>query len=83
MVVQFPLVHRFDERSQALSEMGAELIVADLTNDADVVRALRGCKRMYFDMSISPTSYSHRENEKRVGKISSCELFVIILTIWN
>ncbi len=48
------LVHRFDERSQELSEMGAELVVADLTNGADVVRALRGCKRMYFGMSISP-----------------------------
>src|SRR5215472_4864010 len=48
------LVHRLDERSQALSEMGAELVVADLTNGADVVRALRGCKRMYFGMSISP-----------------------------
>ncbi|HYX50009.1 MAG TPA: NAD(P)H-binding protein, partial [Ktedonobacteraceae bacterium] len=48
------LVHRLDERSQALSEMGAELVVADLTNGADVVRALHGCKRMYFGMSISP-----------------------------
>jgi NAD(P)H dehydrogenase (quinone) len=48
------LVHRLDERSQALSEMGAELVVADLTNGADVVRALRGCKLMYFCMSISP-----------------------------
>ena len=48
------LVHRLDKRSQALSEMGAELVVADLTNGADVVRALRGCKRMYFGMSISP-----------------------------
>ena len=47
------LVHRLDERSQVLSEMGAELVVADLTNGADVVRALRGCKRMYFGMSIS------------------------------
>jgi NAD(P)H dehydrogenase (quinone) len=47
------LVHRLDERSQVLSEMGAEL-AADLTNGADVVRALRGCKRMYFGMSISP-----------------------------
>ena len=33
--------------------MGAELVVADLTNGADVVRALRGCKRMYLGMSIS------------------------------
>jgi len=48
------LVRRLDERSQALSEMGAELVLADLTNGADVVRALRGCKRMYFGMSISP-----------------------------
>jgi NAD(P)H dehydrogenase (quinone) len=49
------LVHRLDERSQALSEMGAELVVADLTNGADVARALTGCKRMYFGMSISPS----------------------------
>ena len=35
--------------------MGAELVVADLTNGADVVRALAGCKRMYFGMSISPS----------------------------
>ena len=34
--------------------MGAELVIADLTNGADVVRALRGCKRMFFGMSISP-----------------------------
>jgi NAD(P)H dehydrogenase (quinone) len=46
-------VHRLDERSQALSNMGAEIVAADLTNGADVVRALRGCKRMYFGMSIS------------------------------
>ena len=48
------LVHRLDERSQVLREMGAELVVADLTNGADVVRALHGCKRMYFGMSVSP-----------------------------
>ena len=54
------LVHRLDERSQVLSEMGAELVVADLTNGADVVRALRGCKRMYFGMSISPLIFKLR-----------------------
>jgi len=47
------LVHKLDKRSQVLSKMGAELVIADLTNGADVVRALRGCKRMYFGMSIS------------------------------
>jgi uncharacterized protein YbjT (DUF2867 family) len=35
--------------------MGADLVVADLTNGTDVVRALSGCKRMYFGMSISPS----------------------------
>jgi NAD(P)H dehydrogenase (quinone) len=48
------LVHRLDERSQALRDMGAELVVADLTNGADVARALCSCKRMYFGMSVSP-----------------------------
>jgi NAD(P)H dehydrogenase (quinone) len=48
------LVRRLDERSQSLSEMGAKLVVADLTNDADVVTALRGCKRTYFGVGISP-----------------------------
>ena len=38
------LVLRLDERAQALrEETGAEIVVVDLTNGADVVRALRGC----------------------------------------
>ena len=49
------LVLRLDERSQALrEETGAEFVVADLTNGTDLVRALRGCKRMYFGMIVSP-----------------------------
>ena len=48
------LVLHLEERSQALSKTGVEVVVADLTNGADIVRALRGCKRMYFGMSVSP-----------------------------
>jgi uncharacterized protein YbjT (DUF2867 family) len=48
------LVHRLDERSEALSSLGAEIFVGDLTQGADVVRALQGCRRMYFGMSVSP-----------------------------
>lgn len=48
------LVHRLDERSQSLSDIGAEVVVADLTSGKDVVWALSGCKRMYFGMSVSP-----------------------------
>ena len=63
------LVHHLDERSEVLSEMGAEIVIADLTNGADVVRALRGCKRMFFGMSISPpylqaTAIAAREQKK-------------------
>lgn len=48
------LVHQADERSEALERMGAEVVVGDLTNGADVVRALKGCRRIFFGMSLSP-----------------------------
>ena len=47
------LVRREDERALALRATGAEVVVADLTRPADVGRALAGCRRMYFDMSVS------------------------------
>jgi len=31
-----------------------EIVVGDLTQGADVVHALEGCKRIYFGMSVSP-----------------------------
>ncbi len=47
------LVHREDERAAALRATGAEVVVGDLTCAADVARALEGCTRMYFGMSVS------------------------------
>src|SRR5215470_8601549 len=47
------LVRREDERSAALRATGAEVVVADLTRAADVLRALAGCRRVYFGMSVS------------------------------
>src|SRR5215475_14019429 len=47
------LVHREDERAGALRAMGAEVVVGDLTNGADVVRALEDCRRVFFGMSVS------------------------------
>lgn len=47
------LVRRHDERSEALHKTGAEIVVGDLTHGDDVVRALEGCRRMYFGMSVS------------------------------
>ncbi len=48
------LVRQYDERAEALSATGAEIVVGDLTQGADVVHALEGCNRIYFGMSVSP-----------------------------
>jgi uncharacterized protein YbjT (DUF2867 family) len=47
------LVRREDERANALRVTGAEVVVGDLTRPGDVLRALAGCKRMYFGMSVA------------------------------
>ncbi len=47
------MVHREDERAEALRATGAETIVGDLTEPNDVARALSGCRRIYFGMSVS------------------------------
>ncbi|GAB3860768.1 SDR family oxidoreductase [Dactylosporangium cerinum] len=47
-------VHHEDDRTEVLRAAGAEVVVGDLTQAGDVVRALAGCRRMYFGMSVSP-----------------------------
>lgn len=38
-----------------MRSLGAEVVVGDLTQRADVVRALDGVRRMFFSMSVSPS----------------------------
>jgi NAD(P)H dehydrogenase (quinone) len=47
------LVRREDKRSDALRAIGAEIVAGDLTRAEDIARALEGCQRMYFGMSVS------------------------------
>jgi NAD(P)H dehydrogenase (quinone) len=47
------LVRREDERAEALRATGAEVVVGDLIRAGDVARALAGCRRLYFGMSVS------------------------------
>ena len=47
------LVRTEDDRAEALRATGAEVVVGDLTRAEDVARALDGCRRMYFGMSVS------------------------------
>jgi NAD(P)H dehydrogenase (quinone) len=48
------LVRSEDDRAEALRATGAEVVVGDLTRAEDVARALDGCRRLYFGMSVSP-----------------------------
>ena len=48
------MVRRDDERAGQLRAMGAEVILGDLTRAGDVVDAMDGVRRMFFNMSVSP-----------------------------
>jgi uncharacterized protein YbjT (DUF2867 family) len=48
------MVHRDDSRADALRELGAEVLVGDLTDPVDVFAAMSGATRMFFSMSVSP-----------------------------
>ena len=48
------MVRRDDDRANALRELGAEVVVGDLTNPQDVANAMAGVDRMFFNMSVSP-----------------------------
>jgi NAD(P)H dehydrogenase (quinone) len=47
------MVRREDERAAALRAAGAEVVVGDLLEPADVLRVVSGCRRVYFGMSVS------------------------------
>ncbi|HEX9501104.1 MAG TPA: NAD(P)H-binding protein, partial [Thermoanaerobaculia bacterium] len=47
------LVHREDERAANIRATGAEVVVGDLTVPTDVARAMEGCRRIFFGMSVS------------------------------
>jgi uncharacterized protein YbjT (DUF2867 family) len=42
-----------DERADALRALGAEVVRGDLTQAADIMAALKGCRRIYFGMAVS------------------------------
>ncbi len=47
------MVRHDDERADRLREVGAEVVVGDLTVPLDVVNVMRGVTRMFFNMSVS------------------------------
>src|SRR3954451_4254971 len=49
------MVRREDDRAAALRAAGADVVVGDLLEPADVYRVVSGCQRIYFGMSVSAT----------------------------
>jgi uncharacterized protein YbjT (DUF2867 family) len=47
------MVRREDARAQRLRDLGAEVVVGDLTDPRNVVDAMTGVERMFFNMSVS------------------------------
>ena len=48
------MVRREDERAAEVKELGAEVVVGDLTQPETVAAALQGVSRMFFAMAVSP-----------------------------
>jgi len=70
------LVRREDERAQELRRLGAEVVVGDLTDLASMHRAIEGCKRLYFGMSVSPNYLEATVNTAAVAKHHGVDAFV-------
>jgi uncharacterized protein YbjT (DUF2867 family) len=47
------MVHRDDARAERLRDLGAEVVVGDLTRPEDVVAAMDGVTRVFFNMGVS------------------------------
>jgi uncharacterized protein YbjT (DUF2867 family) len=48
------MVRREDDRAAVLRAAGADVVVGDLLEPADVYRAVNGCGQVYFGLSVSP-----------------------------
>jgi uncharacterized protein YbjT (DUF2867 family) len=70
------LVRREDERAQALRDLGAEVVIGDLLDLRSMHRAIEGCARMYFGMSVSPFYLEATINTAAVAKHHGIEAFV-------
>ena len=70
------LVRREDERADALRRLGAEVVQGDLTDLTSMHRAIEGCARIYFGMSVSPAYLEATVNTAAVARHHGVEAFV-------
>src|SRR5262252_2797315 len=70
------LVRREDERADTLRRLGAEVMQGDLTDLASMHRAIEGCRRIYFGMSVSAAYLTATVNTAAVARHHGVEAFV-------
>ncbi len=70
------LVRREDERAGGLRRLGAEVVQGELTDLASMHRAIEGCARIYFGMSVSPAYLEATVNTAAVARHHGVEAFV-------
>jgi uncharacterized protein YbjT (DUF2867 family) len=69
-------VRREDERAEDLRRLGAEVMLGDLSDLASMHRAIDGCSRVYFGMSISANYLEATVNVAAVARHHGVEAFV-------
>ena len=70
------LVRREDARAEALRKLGAEVVQGNLTDIDSMHRAIAGCRRIYFGMSVSPAYLEATVNTAAVARHHGVEAFV-------
>jgi uncharacterized protein YbjT (DUF2867 family) len=70
------LVRREDARADALRKLGAEVVLGDLTDLASLHRAIEGCARIYFGMSVSEAYLAATVNIAAVARHHGVEAIV-------
>ncbi len=70
------MVRRADERSEALKDMGADVLVGDLRDLHSMHRAIEGCRAIYFGMSVSDAYLEATMNAAVVAKHYGVDAFV-------
>src|SRR5258705_8940663 len=70
------LVRREDKRAEALCQLGAEVMQGDLTDLVGMHRAIEGCARVYFGMSVSADYLTATVNTAAVARHHGVEAFV-------
>ncbi|MFM0097556.1 NAD(P)H-binding protein [Paraburkholderia nemoris] len=70
------LVRREDNRAEELRRLGTEVVLGDLTDLASMHRAIEGCSRVYFGMSISANYLEATVNVAAVARHDGIEALV-------